>query len=206
MADKDELKLVYGLKANEESYQKLLVDRYARFLLKIVIDRGLSREDGLEVVNDTFYKAVKNINSFDVDKGTKFSAWLARIAINTTIDKYREQEKSPIKQSIEERADKGIQDTERLWQSTGNHENEIELLSKDLIKEALKKLSDTDQKILMERAWGQEYKRIAILLNKNENAVKVAHHRALKKLKKEYVNLLESFEDKEKEAALRAYL
>lgn len=206
MADKDEFELVYGLTANEESYQKLLVDRYAGFLLKIVMDRGLSREDGLEVVNDTFYKAVKHISRFDVDKAIKFSAWLARIAINTAIDKYKQEEKSPIKQSIEARADKGIQDTERLWQSTGTHESEIGLLSKDLIKEALKKLNDTDQKILMGRACGQEHKEIAMLVNKNKNAVKVAYHRALKKLKKEYVNLLESFEDKKKEAALKAYL
>ena len=61
MADKDERELVYGLKENEESYQKTLVDRYAGLLLKIVMDRGLSREDGLEVVNDTFDKAIKNM-------------------------------------------------------------------------------------------------------------------------------------------------
>ena len=197
MADKDERELVYGLKENEESYQKTLVDRYAGLLLKIVMDRGLSREDGLEVVNDTFDKAIKNINGFDVNRNTKFSAWIVKIAIRTATDKYRQIEKSLIDQSIEERLDRGIQDTEDLWQDLDAPESQLGSLSKDLIKKALQRLSDTDQIILTERSFDQEHKQIATLLKKSDNAVKVAYHRALKSLRKEYINLLESLKNEE---------
>lgn len=204
MANKKDRDLVNGLKANEEKYQKLLVDKYTGLLISIVMQRGLSREDGLEVVNDTFYKATKNISRFDVDRGTKFPAWLKKIAINTATDKYRQTEKSPINESIEDRTERGIQDTEGFWQDSDSSENETGLLSKNLLKKALRSLSDIEQKILMGRACNQQHKEIGILVNKNENAVKVAHHRALKRLKEKYINLLESLEDKNTVAALKA--
>ncbi len=206
MADKNDRDLVNGLKANNPKYQKLFVDNYAGLLLSIVMQRGLSREDGMEVVNDTFYKATKNIGMFDIDRDTKLLAWLKRIATNTATDKYRQTEKSPISESIEDRVERGIQDRESLWQDSDTPESETGILSKKLLREGLKSLSDIDKKTLMGRACGQQYKEISIALNKNENAVKVAHHRALKKLKEKYINLLESHEDKDEVAALKAYL
>ncbi len=206
MADINDRDIVNGLKASKPEYQKLLVDNYAGLLLSIVMQRGLSREDGMEVVNDTFYKATKNIERFDIDRDTKLLAWLKRIAINTATDKYRQTEKSPISESIEDRIERGIQDFEGLWQDSDNPDSETSLLSKKILGEALKSLSDTDQKILMGRACGQQYKEISIALSKNENAVKVAHHRALNRLKEKYINLLESHVDKDEVAALKAYL
>ena len=116
MSDKDDHDLVNGLKANDPIYQKRLVDRYAKRLLSIVISLGLSREDGLEVVNDTFDKTIKTINRFDLTRCTKFTAWIVRIAINTARDKYRQLKDSLISQSTDEREERGIQDTEALWQ------------------------------------------------------------------------------------------
>lgn len=114
MADKDDHDLVNGLKANEPIYQKLLVDRYARRLLSIVVSLGLSREDGREVVSDSLYKVVKNINQFDLTRGSKFTAWIVRIAINTARDKYKQLKNPPISQSTDERAERELQDTEAL--------------------------------------------------------------------------------------------
>lgn len=206
MADEDNLELVYGLKANEESYQKLLVDRYAGFLLKIAMDRGLSREDGLEAVNDTFYKVIRNIDGFDLSRGTKFSAWIAKIAINTSRDKYKQIEDQHISQSIEDRADRGIQDTEALWQEPSIPDSELALLSQKILKQALESLSDTDQEILKGRACGYDHKEIAGWLHKTPNAVKVAYLRAKERLKQKYISLLEGLEDKKTATAIETFL
>ena len=206
MAAKDELDLIYGLKTNQEHYQKLLVDKYSGLLLIIVMGLGLSREDSLEVVNETFYKAIKSIDSFDIKRETKLSRWLVKIAKNTAIDLYRKEKKSPIDQSLEEREEKGIQDTANLAQPTVSHKSDISLLAEKLLKKALKNLNVTDQNILMERAWGLEYKQISLHTNKTVNALKVAHTRALKKLKEEYISLLESLDNLDKKEALTAHL
>lgn len=205
MVEKDDLDLIYGIKANDEKYLKLLVDRYAKPLRSILMKSGFSREDSLEIVNDTFYKAIRYIDSFDVEKFKKFSNWLFKIAQNTAIDKYRKDSKSPIKESLEEREEKGFQDTAILFHPTSSNKSEIGLLSKELLNKALENLSPIDCEILLNRAWGREHKVIARSLNKTENAVKVAYLRAKSKLKEEYIILLESIDDS-KQISLKAYL
>lgn len=202
MVNKKELELIEGLKKSEESSQSLLIAKYSGLLLKIVMDRGLSRADSHEVVNDTFYKAIKKISTFDASRGTKFTNWLISIAKRTSIDKYRKINKEIATVSLEERAEKGIQVSQEEFESPGDLESKIGLLSTDLLNQALQAISNDDRIILMERAFGQNYRLIAIQLNKTEGAVKVAHHRALKKLKREYINLLESLQNGDAKTSL----
>ncbi|CAB1064136.1 hypothetical protein D1BOALGB6SA_8927 [Olavius sp. associated proteobacterium Delta 1] len=206
MADKDDHDLVNGLKANEPIYQKLLVDRYAKRLLAIVVSLGLSREDGREVVSDSLYKAVKNINQFDLTRGSKFTAWIVRIAINTARDKYKQLKDPPISQSTDERAERGLQDSEALWQDQQTSDSELGQLSQKIMHQALECLSDTDQDILRCWACGFQHKEIAALLSKTPGAVKVAHHRAKERLKQKYISILESFEDKQTATAVKDFL
>ena len=206
MADKNDHDLVAGLKANEPIYQKLLVDRYAGRLMSIVVSLGLSREDGQEVVSDSLYKAVKNINQFDLTRGSKFLAWIVRIAINTARDKYKQLKDPPISQSTDERAEGGLQDTETLWQDQQASGSELGQLSQKIMAQALKGLSDTDQDTLRCWACGFQHKEIAALLNKTPGAVKVAHLRAKERLKQKYISILESFEDKRTATAVKDFL
>lgn len=206
MADKDDHDLVNGLKANEPIYQKLLVDRYAKRLLAIVVSLGLSREDGREVVSDSLYKAVKNINQFDLTRGSKFTAWIVRIAINTARDKYKQLKDPPISQSTDERAERGLQDSEALWQDQQTSDSELGQLSQKIMHQALECLSDTDQDILRCWACGFQHKEIAALLSNTPGAVKVAHHRAKERLKQKYISILESFEDKQTATAVKDFL
>lgn len=206
MADKDDHDLVNGLKANEPIYQKLLVDRYAGRLLAIVVSLGLSREDGREVVNDSLYKAVKNINQFDLTRGSKFTAWIVRIAINTARDKYKQLKDPPISQSTDERAERGLQDSEALWQEQQATGSELGQLAKKIMGQALESLNDTDQDILRCWACGFQHKEIAALMNKTPGAVKVAHHRAKERLKQKYISILESFENKRTATAIKDFL
>lgn len=206
MADKEDHDLVNGLKANDTGYQKLLVDKYAGYLLSIVMKLGHYREDGLEVINDTFYKVIQNINKFDLTRGTKFSAWIVKIAICTARDKYKQQKDPHISQSIDERAERGIQITEVVWQEEQPTGSELGQLSQELLRQAFEKLTETDQDILRLCACGFKHKEIAALVNKTHNAVKVAHLRAKERLKQKYISILESFEDKHTAVAINNFL
>ena len=206
MADENDRDLVNGLKANDARCQKLLVDAYAGRLLAVVMQGGISREDGREVVNDTFYKVVQNINRFDLTRGTKFSTWITKIAINTARDKYKQIKGQLICQSTNDRADRGLQDNEALWQAPHPQGSEFGLLSQKILKQALEDLSDTDQEILRGRACGYEHKEIGLWVNKTPNAVKVAYLRAKERLKQKYIGILEELEDKKAATAVKAFL
>jgi RNA polymerase sigma factor (sigma-70 family) len=206
MADKDDHDLVNGLKANDPIYQKLLVDRYAKRLLSIVMSLGFSRGDSREVVNDSLYKIVKYINKFDLTRRSKFTAWIVRITINTARDRYKQLKDPPVSQSTDGRAERGIQDTEALWQEQQPTGTEFGQLSQKIMSQALKNLSETDQDILRCWACGFKHKEIAALLDKTPGAVKVAHLRAKKRLKQKYINILETFQDRRTATALKDFL
>lgn len=203
---KDDYDFINGLKSNSEKYQRLLVDRYGEYLLSLVMKYSLSREDAREVVQDTFYKTIKKIHIFNSDKGTKFSTWLTQIAINTARDKLRKLNQIPSEDSIEDRAEKGIQVIKGLYQDANCPDSDAGILSKNILEKALSKLTENDRTILMERAYDQQFKEIGILLNKKENTVKVAYHRALERLKDAYITILESLEDEEMKRTLNTYL
>lgn len=192
MTEIDESKLIDGIKANDPICLKILVDKYAGRLLSFVTSRGLSREDGDEVVCDSLHKIIKNIDKFDITKGGKFTTWVFRITLNTALDRLRQTKKQPIAQSIDARAESGIQDSVALWQEPPQVSSELGQLSQNIMSQALKSLSESDQDILRFYANGFQPKEIAALLNKTPNAVKVGHYRAKERLKQKYIEILES--------------
>lgn len=194
MTEIDDNGLVNGIKANDPICLKMLVDRYAGRLLSFVTSRGLSREDGQEVVNDSFYKIIRNINKFSTTRGSKFTSWVLRITINTALDRLKQIKTQSISQSTDERAESGIQDSVALWQEPPQVSSELGQLSQKILGQALESLSDNDQDILRFFAYGFQPKEIAALLNKTPNAVKVGHYRAKERLKQKYIEILESSE------------
>lgn len=71
--------------------------------------------------------------------------------------------------------------------------------------EVLDELSETDRILLLERSYDTPFKDIAILIGKTEGTAKVAHLRALEKLKNAYIAKLES-KDEMTRSALKAFL
>lgn len=206
MVDKEDLNLVNGLKTNDPHYQHLLVDMYAGRLLHIVQSLGLSREDSLEVVNDSLYKAVKRIDSFDLNKSKKFHAWIFRIAINTAKDRLRQIKEIFICQSTEERTARGLQNTEAVWQDTRQTDSEVGYLSKRIMLQALSSLSENDKDILRLFACGFKHKEIASMISKTPGAVKTGHFRAKERLRLKYLNILESVETTREKDEIKNFL
>ena len=71
-----------------------LVERYELKLRRYIRRLGVRNEDDqLDVLQDVFLKAYRNLNGFDT--GLKFSSWIYRIAHNEAISWYRKRKVRP---------------------------------------------------------------------------------------------------------------
>ena len=125
-----------------------------------------------ELTQETFYRAVKNINKF---KGNcKMSVWLCQIAKNLWYDELKKNKKS-----------KNIEEEIFLIQS----ENEVErdVISNDSKLQLYKKLQKLDKntrEVIYLRITGElSFKEIGDILNKTENWARVTFYRGKQKLK-----------------------
>jgi len=73
---------------NKELYTEL-VKRYEEKLKRYVGYLATDNEWVDDIVQDTFIKAYKNLNSFNINK--KFSSWIYRIAHNETMNKVHKE-------------------------------------------------------------------------------------------------------------------
>ena len=83
------------LKAQEHLYKK-----FYGYVLSISLRFSSSRDNALEIANDSFLKIFNNIGSFQAEK--EFKAWVRRIVVNTAIDYYRKEKKNIAEISIDE--------------------------------------------------------------------------------------------------------
>ncbi len=68
------------------AYQEL-IRLYQKKVFRVISSYQRNPEDALEVVQDTFLKLYTSRNTWE--RKTSFAAWLYRIAINASIDRYR---------------------------------------------------------------------------------------------------------------------
>lgn len=75
---------------------KRFVDTYTPFLEGILRRRGFSREDALDLVQETFVAVVDHIGDFQYDPSQRFRGWLATIALRKASRHYfREKRRRP---------------------------------------------------------------------------------------------------------------
>lgn len=79
MADKDG-KLIKKIKKGNQQAFRILYDRYANYALRTAYAITRSRSDAADVVQETFIKVYRNIDTFDLNKA--FKPWFYRILIN----------------------------------------------------------------------------------------------------------------------------
>jgi RNA polymerase sigma factor (sigma-70 family) len=80
-------------------YQELLYKRYYGYAMGIGLRYCPSRDDAMEVVNDSFIKTFNSINTFNADRS--FKAWIRRIIINTALDRRRKELKFQLHTDME---------------------------------------------------------------------------------------------------------
>jgi RNA polymerase sigma-70 factor (ECF subfamily) len=123
--------------------QRWLYETYFGYALKIAFRHTDSFEDASIVTNDSFVKAFRSLKSFEIDTNEialelRFRGWLRRIVINTSIDKFRKNNK--------QLAYENIDDGNRWNEAFVPEEADSKLLYKELIS-YLKQLSPAYQKV-----------------------------------------------------------
>jgi RNA polymerase sigma-70 factor (ECF subfamily) len=90
-ANRDDAALVASAKAGGQSAYRALVERHCRNVFRLAFRMTQNEQDAEDVVQETFLRAYRNIDSFRVDSG--FGTWLYRIAANCSLDFVRARER-----------------------------------------------------------------------------------------------------------------
>jgi len=94
--------IIQGCLGKKTKFQELLYKRFFGYAFKIALIHNKDRDNALEIVNDSFVKVFSQIGKYDTT--LPFGTWLGRIVINTSIDRFRKENRG----MLTEEADKVI--------------------------------------------------------------------------------------------------
>ncbi len=95
-----EPKVLKGCRKSDSKCQEILYRKFYAYGLSISLRYSYSREEAVEILNDSFLKVYVNISKFDTKKS--FKSWFRRILINTSIDYYRKNKRLINTESIDD--------------------------------------------------------------------------------------------------------
>ncbi len=172
MSSQEELNLIKNCQNGNLSSFSDLYDSYLDKIYRFIYYRVSHKEIAEDLSSQTFLKALKAIDSADFSE-KNFSAWLYRIAYNLVIDYYRSDKKE---MSLEKVLD---------LSTKNNLTEEVDKKRKiELIKGAMKFLSQKQKDVLIMRVWDElSYKEISEISGDSEENCKVIFSRAVLKLK-----------------------
>ena len=125
-----------------------------------------------ELTQETFYRAVKNIKSFQGK--CKMTVWLCQIAKNLWYDELSKKKKNK-ELNIEDIESESLENTEDI--AFSNNER------RDMYKK-IQKLDKFTKEVIILRITGDlTFKQIGDILNKTENCVRVTFYRGKQRLK-----------------------
>ena len=135
---------------------------------------GASREDAEDIIQETLYKALQNLESLIPGK---VKAWLFKVSINCFYNICRKR-KSVISLEVLEATDKLFYESYINFEST-----KIEMRIR--VREILNKLKDSQKSILILKYYvGLSCRDISKLFGTDENTIKTSLYRARKTFKK----------------------
>ena len=171
--------LVQRCQEGEVAAFQELVERYYRKIFMVVLGVVTHREDAMDVAQETFFRAYRNIKGFK--GGSAFYTWLYRIAVNLSIDFQRRQRRAPmeLKETMEELIDKGV-GAELANDPYANLQNKE--LGERLLAAINELTPDHKAVIVMRAIEGLSYRDIGRILGCSEGTVMSRLHYARKKL------------------------
>lgn len=149
----------------EEVYSKYYNSVY-RYLITITKDINMAEE----ITQETFYKALKNIDKFNPD--LKMLTWLCEIAKNTYYSYCKKYKK------ICELDKNMLDDEETIIEKVIDSEQNLEILK------ILHSLEEPYKEVFTLRIYGElSFKQIGEIFDKNENWARVTYYRSKLKIK-----------------------
>lgn len=162
--------LVSSAQAGDKESFRVLYSMLSPRVFRFIRPRAKSREDALDVLQETFIDFWKGLSRFSYQGDTSLDAFLYRIANRKLGRIFRSWKRDVSLESLEDVVD---------FREEGN--------SKELVTDvalALQSLKSIDREILTLRYMeGHSFSEISMLLGQNENMLKVRNHRAISRLK-----------------------
>lgn len=158
----------------EEIYKE-----YSKIVYNYLLSLTCNSELAEELMQETFYSAVKNINKFRNESSMK--TWLCKIAKNRWIDYFKDTKKLN---------EIGINEIEEKFVLVNSFEEDFS--NKEAVIELYKKIHNLDEKtrevIYLRIRADLNFKEIGMIMGKTENWARVTFYRAKIKLKEEFDN------------------
>jgi len=172
----------FTVKKDKNAYAGL-VTRYQGKLYAYVFRLTNDREEAVDIVQEVFLKAYKNLKSFDNKK--KFSSWIYRIAHNESVNWLKKNTRYK-KRSIDDDENR----IEIADEKTDLHESMLVLQEREELLERLELLPVKYKEVLVLRYIEEKtYEEISLIIKKSANAVGILINRAKKKLSDVYENV-----------------
>jgi RNA polymerase sigma-70 factor, ECF subfamily len=147
-----------------------------------------NKADAEDLVQETYLKAYRSFHGFEA--GTNLRAWLFRIMTNTYINMYRQKQRRPNQQELDNVEDLflyrriGGQEAAKLGRTT--EDEVLEKFTESEVSDAVKSLPDAFRiPVLLADVEGFSYKEIAELLEIPIGTVMSRLHRGRKALQKQ---------------------
>jgi len=176
-----------------------LVHRYTPRVFGLLVKSCSDRDLAEELTQLTFVKLVEKLDGFaGYQEQGKFEPWLFRVAMNALRDEKRRSKRQARTMDMSPGASSGSSDTKQAWAAAQQEvvmggpsqgEDPLEVLDRaeqvDLLKEAVKTLSEADQHVLyLRHTAGLSFQDIADTLQQPLGTVLARGHRAVGKLRK----------------------
>jgi RNA polymerase sigma-70 factor (ECF subfamily) len=151
--------------------------KYYRRVFMVILGVVHDRDDAMDVAQETFYRAFKNIKRFK--GGSNFYTWIYRIAVNLAIDLQRRKKRSSV--DLKEDMDEVIVATEASG-SDPFRELHDRRLGEKLLRAIDELTPDHKAVIVMRAVEGLSYKEIGRIMGCSEGTIMSRLHYARKKL------------------------
>ncbi|MGE5329323.1 MAG: RNA polymerase sigma factor [Deltaproteobacteria bacterium] len=171
-------KLVELCKQGEEYAFEILIQRYHQHLHNFIFNYVENQQLTEDIVQETFIKMIKNINTYKLQSNSKFSTWLFTIARNTITDEIR---KGRIRETV------SIDDEEISVPDSDDRVEDIVLKNEAVnsINTAIDALSPELKSIVILKYYMDfSYKEISEIVKSTPEKVKGKLHYAIEKIRK----------------------